>query len=135
MLSLLLACTLSGAFGSPGPQAPKLIRDTDIAEGKDETEEPAVKEPNPKLAEQYITIGNFYLKQQNYAAAIQRFQEAIEYKKDSVKAYDGLVRAYEKNGELFKAINACKRFLEANPDSSKASEFRKKLAKLEKQSS
>lgn len=134
-LPLILACTLSAAFAAPALQAPKLIRDTDIAEGKDETEVPAVKEPNPKLAEQYITIGNFYLKQQNYAAAIQRFREAIEYKKDSVQAYDGLVRAYEKNGELFKAIDACKSFLEANPDSSKASEFRKKLAKLEKKSS
>ena len=131
---LLLFCALSAVARPQASQEPRLIRDTDIAEGKEETEKPIVKEPNPKLAEQNITIGNYYLKQQNYAAAIQRFLEAIEYKKDSIQAYEGLIRAYEKNGEILKAIDACKGFLGKNPDSPKASEFRNKLAKLEKQS-
>ncbi len=130
----LLLCALPAAAGASASQEPRLIRDTDIADGKEEPEKPAIKEPNPKLAEQYINIGNYYLKQQNYAGAIPRFLEAIEYKKDSYKAYEGLVRAYEKSGEILKAINACKGFLENNPDSPKAPEFRKKLAKLEKTS-
>ena len=134
LLFLLLFSSLSAAADARSPQEPKLIRDTDIAEEKEKTETPTVKEPNPRLAEQNITIGNFYLKNKNYAAAIQRFLEAIEYKKDSHQAYEGLIRAYEKNGEIHNAINACKGFLEKNPDSPKASEFRNKLAKLEKQS-
>jgi tetratricopeptide (TPR) repeat protein len=134
LLFLLLFSSLSAVADARTPQEPRLIRDTDIAEEKEKTETPAVKEPNPKLAEQYVTIGNFYMKNKNYAAAIQRFLEAIEYKKDSHQAYVGLIRAYEKNGEIRNAINACKGFLEKNPDSPKASEFRTKLAKLEKQS-
>jgi tetratricopeptide (TPR) repeat protein len=135
LLFVLLYGTLSAAVIAQSPQGPKLIRDTDIAEGKDETEKPAIKEPNPKLAKESIGIGNLYLKQKNFAGAIQRFLNAIEYKKDSFEAYEGLVRAYEKNGEIFKAINACKDFLEKTPDSPKASEFRKRLAKYEKKSS
>lgn len=133
-LGLSLLLLLCGVSAIAATQEPRLIRDTDVAEGKEETETPAVKEPNPALAEQNITVGNYYLKRQNYAAAIQRFLEAIEYKKDSIKAYEGLVRAYEKNGDILKAIGACKGFLEKNPDSPKASEFRNKLAKLEKKS-
>ena len=60
------------------------------------------------------------------------FSKPSSIRRIQFQAYDGLVRAYEKNGEIRKAINACKGFLEKNPDSPKASEFRKKLAKLEK---
>ena len=134
LLFLFLLLNLSATADARSPQEPKLIRDTDIAEEKEKTETPAVKEPNPKLAEQNVNIGNFYLKSKNYAAAIQRFLEAIEYKKDSHQAYEGLILAYEKSGEIRNAINACKGFLEKNPDSPKASEFRSKLVKLEKQS-
>ena len=133
LLFLLLFSSLSAVAGAQSSQEPRLIRDTDIAEGEEKTETPTVKEPNPKLAERDITIGNFYMKKKNYPAAIQRYLEAIEYKKDSNQAYDGLIRAYEKNGEIRNAISACKGFLEKNPDSPKASEFRDKLAKLEKQ--
>ncbi|HTY63275.1 MAG TPA: tetratricopeptide repeat protein [Acidobacteriota bacterium] len=132
LLILLLFCALSAVARAQASREPQLIRDTDVAEGKDEIEKPTVKEPNPKLAEQNITIGNYYLKQQNYAAAILRFLEAIEYKKDSYQAYDGLIRAYEKNGEIPKAIDACKGFLDKNPDSPKAPDFRNRLARLEK---
>jgi tetratricopeptide (TPR) repeat protein len=115
-------------------QGPILIRDTDIAEGKDNTEAATAKEPNPILATQNVNIGNYYLKQKNYAAAILRFLEAIEYQVDLIPAYDGLARAYERNGDIPKAINAYKGFLEKNPDSPKASEFRTRVAKLEKRS-
>jgi tetratricopeptide (TPR) repeat protein len=131
---LLLFSSLLAAADARSAQEPRLIRDTDIAEGEEKTETPAVKEPNAKLAERDVTIGNFYMKKKNYDAAIQRYLEAIEYKKDSHQAYAGLISAYEKNGEIRNAINACKDFLEKYPDSPKASEFRNKLAKLEKQS-
>jgi hypothetical protein len=53
---------------------------------------------------------------------------------DLIPAYEGLARAYEKNGDILKAINAYKGFLEKNPDSPKASDFRTKIAKLERKS-
>jgi tetratricopeptide (TPR) repeat protein len=117
---------------SQTPREPKLIRDTDIAEGVEKTEAATAKEPNPKLAAMNVSIGNQYLKMKNYPAAAKRFLEAIEYKSDFLPAYDGLVRSYEKNGDFSKAIAACKSFLEKNPDSPKASDFRSRLARLEK---
>jgi tetratricopeptide (TPR) repeat protein len=111
---------------------PELIRDTDAAEDKADTEATTKKEHNPMLAEQNIEIGNFYFKKRNYDAAIQRYLEAIEYQPDSVRAYEALTRAYEKKGDNQKAITACKEFIEHNPDSPKSPEFRTRLAKLEK---
>ncbi len=109
---------------------PVLIRDTDTAEAKEDVSTP--KELNPFLSEQNLNIGNFYYKKKNYAAAIRRYLEAIEYLPDSVRAYEALARAYEKNDQPDKAIAAYKRFIEKNPDSPKSPEFLARLAKLEK---
>lgn len=132
LISLLLFLSLPSVVWPRAPQEPRLLRDTDIAEGRDISEAETAKEPNPKLAVQNVNIGNYYLKQKNYAAAIQRFLEAIEYQVDLIPAYEGLGRAYEKNGDILKAINAYKGFLEKNPDSPNASGFRTKIAKLER---
>jgi tetratricopeptide (TPR) repeat protein len=119
---------------SKQPPKPELIIDTDVAEGKNPSESPKDKEPDPALAKQSINIGNYYLKQKNYAAAIERYLEAIEYQPNSGRAYEGLARAYEKNGEIKKAIQAYQTFLEKNPASSSSADFRLKLSKLEKKS-
>jgi tetratricopeptide (TPR) repeat protein len=114
------------------PQKPAIIRDTDVADGKETEDVPAAKEPNPMLCEQNINIGNFYYKKKNYEAAIRRYLDAIEYQPDSVRAYDALTRAYEKSDQPAKAIAAYRQFLDKQPDSPKSSEFRMRLAKLEK---
>jgi len=110
---------------------PALIRDTDTAEGKDDSAA-APKEPNPQLSEQNLNIGNFYYKKKNYTAAIRRYLDAIEYQPDSARAYDALVRAYEKNDQAEKAIAALKEFIEKNPNSPKLTDFKTRLARLEK---
>ncbi len=111
---------------------PALIRDTDTAEGKTDTETAPKKEHNPILAEQNIKIGDFYLKKKNYDAAIQRYLEALEYQPDSVRAYEALTRAYEKKGDNENAISTYKEFIKRYPDSPKTPEFRLRLAKLQK---
>jgi Tfp pilus assembly protein PilF len=131
---LLESLTLPVCAQSSKSRKPELIRDTGVAEGKDASEAPKAKEQDPVQAKKSITIGNYYLKQKNYAAAIQRYLEALEYQTSSIRAYEALARAYEKNGEITKAISAYKTLLEKNPDSSGASEFRVRLAKLEKKS-
>jgi tetratricopeptide (TPR) repeat protein len=127
VLILLFAALAPPAFPQV-PEEPRLIRDTDVAEGKNDS---AVKEPNPALAAQNVNIGNYYLKQKNYSAAIQRFNEAIEYQADLIPAYEGLAQAYEKNGQILKAVETYKGFLEKYPDSPKVRQFRSRLAKLE----
>jgi tetratricopeptide (TPR) repeat protein len=111
---------------------PELIRDTDAAEGKENSEVDKPKEYSPLAAAQNIKIGNFYLKQKNYVAAIQRYLEAIGYQPNSIEAYEALARAYEKNGEKAKAADTYKSFILKYPDLPISSEFRARLAKLEK---
>jgi tetratricopeptide (TPR) repeat protein len=131
----LLSWTAAAACAqNSGTGRPELIRDTAAAEGTESTEAEPTKEFNPLLAEQNINIGNFYLKRKNYAAAIQRFRDALEYQPDSVRACEALARAYEKNGDLSKAAETYRNFIEKNPDSPKSAEFRNKLEKLEKKS-
>jgi tetratricopeptide (TPR) repeat protein len=134
LVFLLLCWTLPALAQSHNSRRPQIIRDTDTAEGKESTDTEKPKEPNPLLAEQNVNIGNFYFKKKNYIAAIQRYLEAIEYQPNLTRAYEALVRAYEKNGEPDKAINACKDFIQKNPDSPKSAEFRSRMAKLEKES-
>jgi tetratricopeptide (TPR) repeat protein len=109
---------------------PALIRDTGVANAAEAP--PEVKGPDPILCEKNINIGDYYYKQKNYPAAIRRYLDAIDYQADSVRAYDALARAYQKNGQPAKAMSAYKQFIEKNPDSPKIDEFRAKLAKLGK---
>jgi outer membrane protein assembly factor BamD (BamD/ComL family) len=128
----IFACQVQPAASqSTGPK-PALIRDTDAAEGKDADSAEAPKEPNPLLSEQNFNIGNFYYKKKNYSAAIRRYLDAIEYQPGSARACDALARAYEKNDQAEKAIAALKEFIEKNPNSPKLTDFKTRLAKLEK---
>ena len=133
---LFLSPTLSlwpvAAQQSPPPRKPALIRDTEKADEKEEADVSHPKEFNPLLAAQNLKIGDFYFKKKNYIAAIQRYMEAIEYQPNLTGAYEALGRAYEKNGDLAKAISSYKDFIQRNPDSPKIAEFRTKLSKLEK---
>jgi pentatricopeptide repeat protein len=115
---------------------PKLIIDTDVAEGKEEeanVEQP--KEYNPLLASQNLKVGNYYFKKRNYDAAIQRYLDAIGFQPNLSDAYTALARAYEKNGNLSKAIRVFKEFVQKNPDSPKVAEFQTQAEKLEKKQS
>jgi tetratricopeptide (TPR) repeat protein len=133
--SLLLFFAVFPCLAQPQvSRKPALIRDTDVAEGKEDAKEIKVKEQNPALAEQNLKIGNFYYKQKNYSAAIQRYLDALEYQQNSILAQEALARAYEKNGEISKAIQILKILIEKNPDLSKSPEIRTKIIQLEKKS-
>jgi tetratricopeptide (TPR) repeat protein len=111
---------------------PVLIRDTDVAEGKTDAETAKKKEYSPVKAQADLKVGDYYYKQGNYAAAISRYQEAIEYQPSLVEAFEGLGRTYEKKGDKEKALAVYKSFLKNFPDSPKAQEFQTLCAKLEK---
>ena len=110
---------------------PVLIRNTDIAEGKEPEPEPA-KEPDPVRSRENLNIGNVYFKRRNYSAAISRYSEAIEWQEKSIPAHEALARAYEKNGDYSKAIQTLEAVIEKNPDSPKNRGFRSKIAILRK---
>ena len=119
------------SFPQTRPQKPALIRDTDVAEGKEEVPENKEMKYSPMLAEKNVTVGNFYMKRKNYVAAIERYREAIEYQPNHVEAYQALVRAYERNGEKAKAAQVCRDFIQKYPESPKVRDFQAKLPKLE----
>jgi outer membrane protein assembly factor BamD (BamD/ComL family) len=131
---LLFFVTLPSAAGAQESRKPRLIRDTATAEGREDAEEKEPKEFNPLLSKKSVEIGNFYFKRKNYNAAIQRYIEALEYEPGSIKAYEALARAYEKNDEIDKAMDTYEEFIEKYPDSPKISDFRSKLSDLQNKS-
>jgi len=132
---ICIACFLPfSATGAAqdGPRVvkkPVLIRDADIVEEKAPEAEQA-KEPDPVKSRENLNIGNTYFKKRNYTAAISRYREAISWQENSISAHEALARAYEKNGELTKAIQTLEAVIEKNPDSPKNKEFQAKIAVL-----
>jgi len=138
VLGMLAAfsATLSINTQAQSRRRPELIRDTDIAEGKEEeTNVEELKEYDPLLAAQNLKVGNYYFKKKNYDAAIQRYLDAIASQPDLIDAYAALARAYEKNGSPSKAIQVFKEFIQKNPDSPKVADFKTEAEKLEKKQS
>lgn len=120
------------AHSQARPNRPSLIRDTDTAEGKDEAEADKEKPFNPMLADKSVKIGDFYFKKKNYSAAIDRYLEAIAYQPNLIRAYERLTRAYEKDGNLDRAVEVCRDFLKKYPSSPKAPQFKQRITQLEK---
>jgi tetratricopeptide (TPR) repeat protein len=127
----LITITDTGFAQDPPRKPPALIRDTGVAEGKIESEVAKKKEFNPLLAEQNLKIGDFYLKKKNYAGAIERYRDALEYQPNLVAAYDALGRVYEKKGDTEKALLVYRDFLNKYPESPKAVEFKSRISRLE----
>jgi tetratricopeptide (TPR) repeat protein len=134
LLFLFSLITLGHSQSGLPRKQPELIIDTDTAEETEKTEDEKPKERDPIKAKENINVGNYYLKQKNYFAAIQRYLAAVEYQPDSVPAYEALGRAYEKNGDISKALEIYKKFLEENPNSPKALDFKARIVKLTKKS-
>jgi hypothetical protein len=125
--TVLLAITLTfPVFGQS--KRPVLIRDTDKAEGKEDTasEVAKPKEYDPLLAESNINIGNFYFKKKNYDAAFDRYAEALGYQPDSTKAREALQRA------CIRALEEHRTFLRKNPNAPESPGHRQRITKIEK---
>jgi Tfp pilus assembly protein PilF len=126
----LFFLTASGSPQSNQSQKPGLIIDTDVADEPENVQPAKPKERNLLKADQSISIGKDYLRQKNYVAAISRFLEALEYWPDSIPAHEGLGKAYEKNGDISKALELYNKYINDNPNSPTIEDFRAKIAKL-----
>jgi len=105
-----------------------LIRDDPNEKKPDEQE--MVIQPNPKLSEQSLTVGDFYFKRDNYKAAAERYREAVKYNPRSAEAYEKLVRSLEKQKELEEAIAICEQFVATNPSAKEISKFQERAAEM-----
>jgi tetratricopeptide (TPR) repeat protein len=131
---LLLSPMETSAWEQSKGGRPALIRDTAVAEGKEEAEVSKEKPFNPLEAEKSIKVGDFYFKKKNYLAAIQRYLEALQYQPNLLKGYEALGRAYEKQKSFDKAVEIYKDFIRKNPSSPKVPEFQARVTQLEKKS-
>lgn len=80
---------------------------------------------NPMKAMKDVEVGDFYMKRDNYGAAISRYREALEYKPHDAEATFKLAEALEKTKDLAGArenYEAYLKILPHGPYAKKASE-------------
>lgn len=88
---------------------------------------------NPMKAMKNIEVGDFYYKQENYPAAISRYQEALEFKPSDAEATFKLAQAQDKNKDLAQAAENYRAYLKILPNGPYAKQAKKQLEKLKDQ--
>ena len=84
---------------------------------------------NPLQAEHEVRIGNFYFTKGSYGAAAIRFREAIKWNEGYAEAYFRLGETCDKLKDPSGARKAYAKFLELEPNSKRAADVRKLLAR------
>ena len=74
-----------------------------------------LKKWDPHKADKHFEVGQYYLKQKNYKAAISRFREALTYQSNHAEALYLLGTSLEKDGQRELARRAYKHYLEVLP--------------------
>jgi len=98
---------------------------------------PAPQPPKPQWdplgAHKDLEVGSYYLKTDNYDAAIDRFQEAASLQPGLAEPFRLLGRAYEKKHEPQKAVGAYRKYLNLYPTAPDHQEILKQIDKLNDQ--
>jgi tetratricopeptide (TPR) repeat protein len=102
--------------------------------------QPKPKEPGPDEAKQYpfdphragkdIEVGEFYLKKQNYRAALDRFTDALNYKPNDAIATYRLAQTLEKLDLSDQAYQNYKHYLEILPEGEYAKDARAAMQRI-----
>jgi tetratricopeptide (TPR) repeat protein len=85
---------------------------------------------NPMKAMKDVEVGDFYYKQENYKAAISRYQEALEYKPHDAEATYKLAEVLNKTGDRPGAIENYEAYLKILPNGPYAKKSKEALEKL-----
>jgi Flp pilus assembly protein TadD len=86
---------------------------------------------DPHRAAKDIEVGNYYLKQKNYRAALERFHDALLFKPDDAEATYGLAVTQEKMDLFAQAYKSYSRYLEILPHGSLAKESEEGMKRME----
>jgi len=76
-------------------------------------------------------VGDFYLKQKNYKAALARYQDALDYKPNDAIANFRMAQCYEKLSQPDQAIVHYQEYLKILPEGPLSKQAKKALEKLE----
>ena len=133
ILVLLFFCLTevaeSGAQSSNTDQQPKAKpnKQTDTAT-KNAEDQPKW---DPYRAEKDIEVGQYYMKNGKWDAAIDRFSDAIDAKPGYAPPFRYLGEAQEKKGMKRDAIKSYKRYLELYPHAEDKEKILKRIEKLQ----
>ncbi|HEU5413667.1 MAG TPA: tetratricopeptide repeat protein [Candidatus Angelobacter sp.] len=86
---------------------------------------------DPHRAEKDIEVGNYYLRQKNYRAALERFHDALLYKPNDASATYGLGVTQEKLDLFSVAYNSYSKYLEILPHGPMAKEAEEGARRME----
>jgi tetratricopeptide (TPR) repeat protein len=118
----------------PGAAAPAPSTDANPADGASTpatSGAPALPAFDPLHAHKSIEVGQYYLKTGDYAAAVDRFKEAIGYQANLALPWDLLGQAYEKEHEDDEAVAAYQKYLVLLPNGKESDRVRKHVVKLQ----
>lgn len=85
---------------------------------------------NPMKAMKDIEVGDFYVKKENYHAAISRYREALEFKPHDAEATFKLAEVLNKTGDTAGAIENYEAYLKTLPNGPYAKKAHEALDKL-----
>jgi tetratricopeptide (TPR) repeat protein len=86
---------------------------------------------DPHRAMKDLEVGNYYLKQKNYRAALERFHDALLYKPDDAEATYGLAVTQEKMDLFAQAYNSYSKYLDILPNGPMAKESEEGMKRVE----
>jgi len=87
---------------------------------------------NPMKAMKDVEVGDFYMKKENYGAAISRYREALEYKPHDGEATFKLAEVLNKTGDFDGAKENYDAYLKILPNGPYARKSRESLEKLKR---
>jgi tetratricopeptide (TPR) repeat protein len=85
---------------------------------------------DPHKAAKCIEVGDWYFKQENYRAAMSRYQEALEWKPKDAEATYKLAQVQEKTGDPNAALANYQAYLKILPNGPYAEKARKSVDRL-----
>jgi len=127
--NLAVLATLALALAAPAVRA----QDDDAPPPPPPTEDWSYRSPGPAKC---VEVGNFYLHKKKFAAAVSRFQEAIQINSHYAPAYLGLGKTYEKMGLKQKALKSYRQYLDELPsdkEAEEAKEVQRAIARVEEE--
>ncbi|HEY6273937.1 MAG TPA: tetratricopeptide repeat protein [Terriglobales bacterium] len=95
------------------------------------TDEKAFRPYDPHRAAKDLEIGSFYLKQKNYRAALERFNDALLYKPDDAESIYGLAVTQDKLDLPDKARKNYSKYLEILPQGPRAKDCEEALKRID----
>jgi tetratricopeptide (TPR) repeat protein len=114
------------------PNSEAAVADLEPAPPSDTSEVQEFHPWNPYKANKDIQVGDYYFKRKNYKAALDRYKEALYYKKNDAVATFRIAECQEKLGDKTEAKKFFEQYLKILPEGPLAKEAHANLAKLEK---